>query len=644
MKLTPLLTDHAVVQRHQSIPVWGWTDLPRTRLRAALGDSRAEGISGDDGRFLLRLPALEPGGPYTLSVESLDGAESVHVRDILVGEVWLASGQSNMKWPMEKCSHAEEVQRSHSDQIRMINVGRRADLAPQSTVQGQWELSSPETTGQFSAVATFFGNRLQDALGIPVGIIHASWGGSPIETWISRERLLRNSDRCRQVEDYERYAFSRAAWSESLCDRLPADPGNTGLANGWHRPEFDDSGWGSMPVPGYWQQHGHNYSAVMWFRRRVKLPAAMIGRELTLHLGAVDKHDITYAGGIEVGRTGADFDTSVHDHSRTYPIPAAQTRGGELVLAVRAYSFMYAGGLTGPAESMRITLQGDDSGENIPLAGDWRYQVEHDLGLVDLAQLELGHGNHRSPYMLFENMIKPLLPVGIAGAIWYQGENNANRDESSLYRRMLRDLIEDWRHHFGLGDFPFGVVQLPNFQEAADYQGDSHWARLRAAQAAALHLPRTGLAVTIDCGEAGDIHPRDKKTVGLRLARWALAEVYGREALAGGPLYRDHRVEGNRIRILFRNVGEALALRHGEQVGTLAIAGKDLCFRPAQSAIEGRTLLVWHEDIPAPVAVRYAWADNPAGANLVNAEGEPAGPFCTESEYVESGATSFIAR
>jgi len=630
MRLTPLLTDHAVVQRHQCIPVWGWTDQPRTRLRAALGTSRAEGISGDDGRFLLRLPALEAGGPHHLTVESFDGTESVHIRDILVGEVWLASGQSNMQWPMQQCSHAEEVLQSHAGQIRMINVARRADLAPQSTVLGQWELSAPETTGQFSAVATFFGNRLQDALGVPVGIIHASWGGSPIEAWISRERLLRNPDTRHRVAGYERFAYSRQGWSESLHDRLPADPGNTGLANGWHRPDFDDSGWDTMPVPGFWQQHGYNYSAVMWFRRHVALPPAMIGRDLTLHLGAVDKHDITYAGGVEIGRTGTGFDTTVHDRIRTYPIPAAQTRGGELVLAVRAYSFMYSGGLTGPAESMRITLHGDDDGESIPLAGDWRFQVEHDLGLVDLALHGLGHGNHQSPYMLFENMIKPLLPVGIAGAIWYQGENNAG--EPVPYRRLLHDLIKDWRHSFGLGDFPFGVVQLPNFCESADYQPDANWARMRASQAAALELPRTGLAVTIDCGEAGDIHPRDKKTVGLRLARWALAEVYGREALAGGPLYQEHRVEGSRIRIFFRNAGEALALKHGEQVRTLVIAGADLCFRPAQSVLDGCTLVVWHENIEAPVAVRYAWSDNPAAANLINAQGEPAGPFCTESE------------
>ena len=634
MRLTPLLTDHAVVQRHQSIPVWGWTDKPRTRLRAALGASRGEGISSDDGRFLLRLPALEAGGPHDLTVESFDGAESVQVRDIIVGEVWLASGQSNMHWPMKQCSHADEVRQSHPVQIRMINVARRADLVPQATVLGRWELSSPETTGSFSAVATFFGNRLQDALGVPVGIIHASWGGSPIETWISRERLLRNPDIRRRVEEYERHACSQECWKNfTLEERLPADPGNTGLANGWHQPGFDDSGWGTMPVPGFWQQHGHNYSAVMWFRRRVALPPAMIGRDLTLHLGAVDKHDITYVGGMEVGRTGSGFDTTVHDRARDYPIPAALTTSGELLIAVRAYSFMYAGGLTGPAEVMRITRQGNDTSECIPLAGDWRMQVEHDLGLVDLALHGLGHLNHQSPYLLFENMIKPLLPVGIAGGIWYQGEANAG--EPVKYRRLLRDLIKDWRHCFGLGDFPFGVVQLPNFREPADYQSDAAWARLRAAQAAVLELPRTGLAVTIDCGEAGDIHPKDKKTVGWRLARWALAEVYGREALAGGPLYQDHRIEGNRIRIFFRNVGEALALKHGDQVRTLVIAGQDLCFRPAQSVLDGRTLLVWHDQIEAPVAVRYAWADNPAAANLVNAQGEPAGPFCTEVKTEE---------
>ncbi len=630
MKLTPLLTDHAVVQRRRPIPVWGWTEPPRTRVRATLGATCAEGISGDDGRFLLRLPPQEAGGPLTLVVETLDGSERSEVYDIMIGEVWLASGQSNMEWTLANSEYREVISQAHAGQIRMFTVARRAELAPQSTVCGRWERSGPDTAGQFSAVAAFFGNRLQEELGIPVGIISASWGGSFIETWISRERLLATPLTREWVRAYEAFVFTRECWSRLPENFLPADPGNTGVANGWHRPDCDDHDWETMPLPGTWQEHGHNYSAVMWFRRRIALPPHLIGQALTLHLGAVDKHDITYAGGREIGRTGEGFDETVYAQNRCYTIPAEATQTGEVVVAVRAYSFAYAGGLTGPAEAMRLTLEGDESGTAILLSGDWRFRVEHNFGFIDLTLESMGHGNHNSPYMCFDNMIRPLLPIEQAGVIWYQGESNAGKP--AAYQVLLQALIADWRAHLAPGeDLPFGIVQLPNYLQPQPFQADSNWAGMREAQAAALTLPGTGLAVIIDSGEAGDIHPRNKQPVGYRLAQWALAEVYGQAITAGSPLYSGHSIEGNRIRITFRNTGSGLALTEGDQVRTLVIAGADGRFAPAESALEGDSLLVWHAAIPAPQHVRYAWADNPEAANLVNSDGFPAGPFRTDT-------------
>jgi sialate O-acetylesterase len=421
---------------------------------------------------------------------------------------------------------------------------------------------------------------------------------------------------------------SAAGWENRVFELiLPADPGNHGAEKGWHTAAFDDRPWETMPLPGIWQQQGHNYSAVMWFRTRVPLPLSLCGKALTLHLGAVDKQDITYVNGVEVGRTGSGFDESVWAQPREYAIPAQLTRGAELVIAVRAYSFRYGGGLIGPAAAMRLVAAEDPEGTSIPLAGDWRYQVEHNFGLIAMGE-SMGHGQANSPYMLFENMIRPLLPVGITGAIWYQGESNA--DKPVEYRQLLRDLIEDWRFHFGAGDFPFGIVQLASWMAPQTFQPDSNWARLREAQQEALELPDTGLAVILDAGDAADIHPKDKRTVGHRLAQWALANVYGRAVVPGGPLYRGRRVEGSRMRILFDQAGDGLALRDGDRVRTLVIAGPDGVFQPAQSAIEGGSLLVWHPDITAPKAVRYAWADNPEGANLINTAGFPAGPFRTD--------------
>lgn len=630
MRLTPLLTEHAVLQRNQSIPVWGWTDAPRTRLRATLAGHAVEGISGDDSRFLLRLPPLAAGGPHTLTVEALAGPEKVSVEDILIGEVWLASGQSNMQWSMSNSNYDEAIRAAVPAQIRMFNVERRAAQAPQSTVKGQWDLSTPQTLPDFSAVATWFGNRIQDTIGVPVGIIHSSWGGSFIETWISREQLLRNPTRAGWVVQYERDSFSLEKWSgeDSLESRLPADPGNEGAQKGWHQPDFNDSAWDTLTLPQTWQQAGHNHSGVFWFRRRIALPPELVGQPLTLSLGAVDKQDITYVNGTEVGRTGTALEQEHWNKNREYPVPAELTRAGELVIAVRAYSFIFAGGLIGPADRMEL-LGGADAAP-LPLSGDWHYALEHNLGLVETGGMQMGHGCHNSPYMLYENMIRPLLPVGIAGAIWYQGESNS--DSPERYRQLMLDLITDWRFHFGVGDFPFIQVQLANFMAPLDHQPASNWARLREAQAAACKLDNAGMAVIIDAGEADDIHPKDKKTVGHRLAQWALARVYGREAVPGGPLYRGHAVEGDRVRILFADVGTGLALREGAQVETLFLAGPDGEFRPAHSALEGASLVVWHEAVKTPQAVRYAWADNPLKANLVNSLGYPAGPFRTDCD------------
>lgn len=627
MQLTPLLGDHAVLQRDRDIPVWGWTAHPRARLRASLGPARAEGVSGDDGRFLLRLPPLPAGGPHVLRVETLDGSDRVECRDILIGEVWLASGQSNMEWSMGDCAYAGEITSAHPGQIRMFNVKRRVDLAPQSTVAGEWQLASPETMRSFSAVANFFGQSLQDSLDVPVGIVNASMGGTFIESWISRERLLANAETRDWVVEYERVAYHPDYWGEQIMrkNRMPVDPGNLGVAAGWHSEAFDDTDWQTIPVPSAWQDHGHNYSGIVWYRKRVTLPPSLQGRTLRLQPGRIDKQDITYVNGREIGRTGTGLDESFWNVARDYEIPAEVTSTSELVIAIRAYSFFHHGGLIGPADIMCVT---DEDACRIPLDGDWRITVEHNLGLQDLGPLMMGHGVHNSPSMCFENMIRPLLPTSLAGVIWYQGESNAERAPS--YRRLLGDLILDWRYLLAREDLPFGIVQLANYRPTRALEPHSDWARIREAQQDALTLPHTGLAVILDCGDAVDIHPRNKKTVGLRLAAWALNRVYGRGGPSAGPMYREARPEGDRLRLLFDHTAEGLAFREGLPPVTLIITDGNSRFAHARCEIDGHTLLVWHEDIPSPKAVYYAWADNPHKATLENSVGLPAAPFRTD--------------
>ena len=346
-----------------------------------------------------------------------------------------------------------------------------------------------------------------------------------------------------------------------------------------------------------------------------------------LDIGAVDKQDITYFNGEQVGATGKGFEQEHWNVHRSYQIPGRLVRPGRNVIAVRAYSFVFAGGLIGPSAAMQIARVAG-SGTSIPLSGAWRFQVEHDFGLVVPPVAVPGEGSSNSPHMLFDNMILPLLPYGIRGAIWYQGESNA--DAADKYRHLMVEMIRCWRHAWGQGDFPFIQVQLANYMAPAPFQPQSEWALLREAQFQATREPGVGMAVAIDIGEANDIHPKNKRDVGHRLSQWALAETYGRQIVPSGPLYSRMTIEGDRIRIYFDAAEGGLVAKSGA-LNTFVIAGEDRRFVEAVAVIDGATVVVRSGKVPEPMAVRYAWADNPEGCNLTNAEGLPASPFRTDT-------------
>lgn len=407
------------------------------------------------------------------------------------------------------------------------------------------------------------------------------------------------------------------------------DIGNVGLTQGWAESGFADQDWKIMIVPGQWQDCGHPGSGVYWFRRTLQAPPEWRGRDLELHLGAVDKHDDTYVNGVRVGGLSWADGPSTWNTPRVYRMPARLVGDdGTVSIAVRARSHIYDGGMIGPAHEMRLHPV-DDAGAAIRLDGAWRYACEQDWGVQTIPVLPMGPGDPNAPYTLFDSRLAPLIPYGIRGFLWYQGESNAH--EAAVYRQLLPQMIRDWRRAFGQGDLPFLQVQLANFGGISDKPGHSDWALLREAQTVALSEPVTGMAAAIDVGDGTDIHPRDKHSVGERLARWALAETYGHGGMPSGPLYADMTIEsGNRLRIRFR-YAEGLHTRDGKNPRQVAIAGMDRVFRWAESAIEGDTLVVWHPDIDRPAAVRYAWANNPEGCNLENGTGLPASPFRTDS-------------
>lgn len=629
MNLNSLFTDHAVLQRGISVPVWGSTQ-PNLNIRATLAGISTRTTASSTGLFTLRFPPLPVGGPYRLEITSDDKNESACVEDVMVGEVWVCSGQSNMEFML--ASGHPDPEPCDCDGIRMITVPRLAPMGRQTEFSGEWRTGTRENAQSFSSVGYFFAKRLHAELKVPVGMIHTSWGGTRAEAWTSRESLVKSPITAPMVHAYEADISRDEYWSDYVgVARFPMDPGNEGEGKGWAKPDFNDAAWGKINMPSsFGQCQSPKTNGSFWFRKTVQLPPAWIGKDLILRIGSADKHDVTYFNGTQVGATGKGIEEQFWALARKYPVPASANTSGTATVAVRVWSFAFDGGLRGPEQEMRIELA-DGSGESVKIAGEWRWKNEHDIGLTPPPPAApYLPGNQNSPYTLYDGMINPLLPYGIRGAIWYQGESNANVAKD--YFAAHCNMITDWRHAWGQGDFPFICVQLANFQPAKAYDDASTWAHVREAQLRTTReCPNTGMASAIDIGEALDIHPKNKRDVGLRLAQWALAKTYNRSLVPNGPHYAGHSIEGNRIRIRFTDVGAGLVIRDAHaKIKTCYIADESRKFVPAEATLDGDTLLVSAADVKAPKAVRYAWADNPEGCNLYNADGLPASPFRTD--------------
>lgn len=649
MKLSNLFSNGAVLQRGMPVPVWGVT-APDSVVRISCAGVSAFGASSSTGEFLVRLPELPSGGPYSLLAENTLNGEKAEAQDVMVGEVWLASGQSNMEFELasspvqfrEFCSLKIDP-----SSLRMITVPRSATSARQKEFSADWQYATEENARGFSAVALWFANRLRGKLNVPVGIIHSSWGGTFAEAWTSRSTLMRNPEIRDSLLEYEKLLPSSSVWEKKDFFRLvpslkvdffekyaKADPGNEGFGRGWAEKEFDDSSWKPFQVPGNWMTQNIAGNGVIWARIAVDVPERWSGRALRLKLGGIDKQDITYFNGCEVGRTGKGFDDSCWSMLREYAVPAELVKPGRAVIAVRAYSFLYDGSFNGEPDFFSLSPADDDS-EAISLAGCWKATAEVDFGKLAYpaaggAAMQ-GPGNPNTYSILFDGMIRPLIPYAIRGAIWYQGETNAHTiGESVSYERKMADLIDDWRCHWGEGDFPFYLVQLANFRTPAEYEESSTWAPLRESQRhACSKVPDAAMALAIDCGDSLDIHPKDKRTVGERLAAQALHNTYHcSDVVPCGPLPHGVRKENGGLRVLFDHADGGLRF-HGEKAGFF-LAGTDGVFRKAEIVEEsGASLFVRCSEIPYPVRIRYNWADNPVGT-LYNGAGFPASPFEAE--------------
>ncbi len=651
VQLTPLFSDNMVIQRQAEVPIWG-NAKPGEEIMITARNHTAVIRAGADGRWTDRLPSMEATNePFTITIAGATNA--VSLRNVLVGDVWLCSGQSNMQkpvgpWPGQRpvLNYEQEIAEANYPTIRLFNVEERQAFAPQSTCRGRWEVCSPKTAGTFSAAACFFARQLVRDNHVPIGLITASVGGTFAQAWTSLP-ALKNAPTYRGIADrgeelaifahtdkplggeeagHLAQEFKRQWWIEH-------DPG---LVPGkeWTRPEFDDSSRKTMETPkNLWQYVGlPDFEGMIWYRRAFEMPTAWKGKDLVFSFSGYSQEAAFYFNGVNIG------DRRIRESPDRFKIPAAIVREGKNVIAVRVIGVNGGGGITGDPKDLWLA-PATDLKAKIALASEWPYRIG--LSLKEIGAFPLDY-NAALPGTLFNGMIHPLAPYALKGVLWYQGESDMTGGTHQHYRNVLRALIGDWRSLFGRKNLPFIVVQLPNVTAPdPDQTRVGNYARVREAQlAVALSTPNVGLVTTIDIGEP-NIHPVNKQEVGRRLAVMAEGTVYGRHIEYSGPLYAGMRVDGNVIRLRFVHAGNGLMTKDRGPLKGFAIAGKDGEYFMAHAVIRGDTVVVSSPRVPAPTVVRYAMADNPT-CNLCNGAGLPASPFrtdCPETVATESTGT-----
>ena len=616
LRLSRLFTDHAVLQRNMEVPVWGW-GTPGADVAVTLGGETFESVVGEDGRWSVELPAMPAGGPHTIMVRA--GGERRRVSDVYFGDVWIASGQSNMEWVVDDANDAERTRATANDAlVRHFKVPRAWAFAPEVELPGgEWETASPETVGDFSAVGYYFAQHIRQHVGVPIGILNTSWGGSRIEPWMRADVLGLEAEALQEIEadEHARAEEIRQRLADVIGSLPTVDGGSVDGVPVWADRELDDADWNPIAVPSAWESAGYaGLDGIAWYRTAVELTEAEAAAPAVIGLGAIDDSDWSYVNGHPVGNMEWAWSTA-----RRYDVPASALVPGANVITVRVEDGGGGGGIQGSRDLLYL----ETSARTIPLSGEWKFKV----GAV--TQLDSDAGKNQLPTLLYNRMVYPLLDYPITGAIWYQGESNAgNAEEAMAYAGLFPDMIAQWRADWGQGDFPFLWVQLANFMDVDAEPAESNWALLRESQTAALALPNTAQAVIIDIGEADDIHPRNKQDVGLRLGLAARHVAYGEDDVVySGPVYRSHTVDGGRVTVAFDHVGGGLVAGADGSAGGFAIAGPDGRFVWADARIDGDRVVVWSDAVAEPVAVRYAWGNNPDRANLYNAAGLPANPF-----------------
>lgn len=617
LELPRLISNGMVLQRNVPLDIWGWAhpgEAVSLQFRCKSYQTRVD----ENGEWHIVILPLEAGGPFSMEIQS---CEKIIITDILIGDVWICSGQSNMGLPMARvCDlYTEEISLSYNLSIRVFNVPERYDfnIEHNDLLSGNWENANPENILHFPAAGYFFALSLNEKYHIPIGLINASIGGSSVEAWMSEKSIKKfpvHKSKANQLKDnnYVKQIVSDEKELENNwhINALKNDEGLQPGKENWFDENYDASDWDLINLPSFWEDEGlEHINGIIWFRKEIYLEDEMAGKPALLLLGRIVNSDTAYINGHLVGMTSYEYPP------RKYAIPGNLLKKGNNLIVLRVVNTSGKGGLIKDKPYL-IKV----AGETFDLKGKWQYKI----GTIS-EPLEISTSLIQMPLGLFNGMISPLIKYSIKGVAWYQGESNVTR--ANEYYSLFSALINDWRHKWNQGNFPVIYVQLPNYLEIEDSPGKGTWAELREAQLKALNIPKTGMVVSIDLGEWNDLHPLNKKDIGKRLSLWAQKLAYGDDKIiCSGPIYKAVKRKGAKLMIEFSSIGSGLTADNNSPEG-FVIAGSDYKFVKAQAHIEGDKVALWNEQILFPEAVQYAWSDNPENANLYNAEGLPASPF-----------------
>lgn len=625
VKLPGIFSGNMVLQRDKPVQIWGWAD-PGDKIKVSFNGQKTSTITRKDGSWMVQLKSMPANTkPQNFMVESEQN--DIIFKNILVGDVWICSGQSNMVWPLGRLKAGrEECEQANYRFLRMFTVTREMALIPQDDLEGTgWKMATGEAVLDFSAVAYYYGKELLTKTGVPIGLITTAWGGTNIEAWTSMETLRKYDHILKIYEELDKeydLSWTRAEKSPATRQYLinkAVHKGN-GLKLGWESVKMPAGDWDTITLPQVRDNAlFRDFDGAVWFRRSFDVPPPFRGKDLRFNLGKLYDHDMVWINGQLIGET---FESKI---SRSYDVSAYLVKPEGNQIVVRIFDYGDEGGFIGDPYLMNFHLMEDPRGYQL-LCGLWKHKKSYTLDVpLDLPLDRPRSMANSSPSSLYNQMIHPLINLSISGAIWYQGEANASR--AYEYASLFPDMISDWRVHWNQGDFPFFFVQLSAYGRPSE----PTWPELREAQRRALEMPNTGMAVTIDIGHPDNIHPENKWDVGKRLALAALKMVYGMDLTFSGPVLEKAEVTGGQMKLTFSQVGDGLKV-HGEYGYLMGfeVSPDNEHFEFARAEItDEKTVIVGSEKVQHPLHVRYAWKNFPEEANLFNSEDLPASPFRT---------------